>query len=64
MRLAVYNITGQKIKLLVNEEQAPNIYQVGWDGRDDYGRDAGSGVYFYELQTSRRSSTGRMVLLK
>ena len=64
VRLAVYNLAGQKIKLLVNEEQPPNNYQVGWDGRDDYGREAGSGVYFYELQTSKRSSTGRMVLVK
>ncbi len=53
-----------KIKLLVNEEQPPNNYQVGWNGTDDYGREAGSGVYFYELQTSKRSTTGRMVLVK
>ena len=64
VRLAVYNLAGQKIKLLVNEKQPPNNYQVRWDGTDDYGREAGSGVYFYELKTSKRSSTGRMVMVK
>jgi len=64
VRLAVYDIAGQKIRLLVDEVQLPASYLVSWDGTDADGRRTGSGVYFYELRTNKRSATGRMVMVK
>jgi M6 family metalloprotease-like protein len=64
VRLAVYNLAGQKIRQLVDEEQSPDKYLVSWDGTGAGGSRMGSGVYFYELRTSKRSATGRMLMVK
>lgn len=37
---------------------------VRWDGRDDQGRNAGSGVYHYRLLAGGRSASGKLVLVK
>ncbi|MBN1695399.1 glycoside hydrolase family 3 C-terminal domain-containing protein [candidate division WOR-3 bacterium] len=57
--LSIYNIYGQKLETLVNEElnAGEHIYQ--WD--------AGkypSGIYFYKLDTHKATSCGKMILLK
>ena len=62
--LEIYNILGQKVKTLVNQEKEPGYYVVSWDGRDESGLEASSGVYFYRLSTPDFTSTKRMVLLR
>jgi hypothetical protein len=63
--LRVYNVTGQLVRTLVNEERAPGtVHQVAWDGRNDAGQSVSSGVYFYKLVTSDATQTKKMVLLK
>lgn len=62
--LDVYNITGQKIKTLVNDQFKPGIHSVIWDGTAEDGHVITSGVYFYRLQTADRSETKKMVLIK
>jgi len=42
----------------------PGPYRARWDGPDGRGQPAGSGLYLYRLQTSERSFTRKMVLLK
>lgn len=37
---------GQEIRTLVNEEKPVGVYEVTWDGKDDYGHRVASGVYF------------------
>jgi len=39
-------------------------HQVIWNGTDDTGRDVASGVYVYRLQTSDRSISRKMVLMR
>ena len=43
---------------------AAGINTVRWDGRDDVGANAGSGVYHYRLQTETGSASGKMVMVK
>ena len=43
-------------------QEGPNT--VRWDGRDDQGRNAGSGVYQYRLLAGGRSGSGKLVLVK
>jgi hypothetical protein len=62
--LAVYNILGQKVRTLVDEDRAPGEYQVVWDGKDDDGKDVASGVYFYQLRVGNSSEPKKMLLLK
>ena len=63
--LDVFNIAGQRIRPLVDEGQhAAGIYTVEWDGRDQLGRQAGSGVYFYRLETVGFVKTRKMLLIQ
>ncbi len=62
--LQVYNILGQEVKTLVDEEQIPGHYFLSWDGRDSSGRELASGVYFYRMEAGDYKVTKKMVLLK
>jgi hypothetical protein len=62
--LKVYNILGQLVKILVDEDKHPGSYQVVWDGKDQNGEEVSSGIYFYKLKAKDYTETKKMVLLK
>ena len=57
--LKIYDLLGQEVAMLVNEEMNPGNYQVTWDA-------AGlpSGVYFYRLIAGSFAETKRLILLR
>jgi len=57
--LKVYDILGNKIKTLVNEEKSPGTYEIEFSNAS-----LSSGVYFYTLDVNGYSQTKSMVLLK
>jgi hypothetical protein len=64
--LKIYNAAGQLVRTLVDEEMAPRPegFSVNWDGTNNAGGPAASGVYFYQLTSKNFSQTKKMVLLK
>jgi hypothetical protein len=62
--LVIYNILGQKVRTLVDEEKLPGNYSIIWDGKDYSGKEVASGIYFYQLKTKDFSDTQKMVLLR
>ncbi|KPL03034.1 MAG: hypothetical protein AMJ90_04225 [candidate division Zixibacteria bacterium SM23_73_2] len=62
--LDIYNVLGQRVRTLVNENKLPGEYKVIWDGKDDSGEDVSSGVYFYRLRVEDGSEVKKMVLVK
>ena len=62
--LKIYNILGQKVRVLVDEEKRLGSYTVQWDGRDRNGRPVSSGIYFYKLDAGDFTEVKKMVLLK
>jgi len=64
VRLAIYSITGQLIKILVNREEEPGYRCIYWDGRDEKGREIPSGVYLYRLKTEKFETAKKMLILK
>jgi len=64
VRLAIYSVAGRLVRTLVDGEVGAGYSAVVWDGRDDRGREVGSGVYFCRMQAAGFSDTARMVLLK
>jgi len=62
--LKIYNILGQLVRTLVDEEKVPGNYKVIWDGKDNLGKEVGSGIYFYQLRTEEYTATKKMVLLR
>lgn len=65
-RLAVYDLSCQVIRVLVDGYQPPGRYAVVWDGRDGEDREVASGIYSYRLEAIRRGflETKRMLLLR
>jgi hypothetical protein len=62
--LRVYNALGQAVRTLVDAEQQPNYFRIAWDGRDDAGHQAASGIYYYRLTSGLFKSTKKMVVLR
>ena len=62
--LKIYNITGQLVKTLVNDNQTPGYYSANWDGKDGNGTKAASGIYIYRLQAGDYVNTRKMVIIK
>ncbi|HWR84296.1 MAG TPA: FlgD immunoglobulin-like domain containing protein [Candidatus Deferrimicrobium sp.] len=64
VQVIVYDVSGQQVKVLVNERQPAGRHTVTWDGTDAVGRRVASGVYFYRIQTEYFTSAKKMILLK
>ncbi len=64
VELSIYDALGQKVRTLVQAEQAPGQYRALWDGRTQNGELAASGAYFYRLQAGEHRETRRLVLLR
>jgi len=64
VQLAVYNIRGQLVHLLADEDLERGYHSVIWNGRDGNDKPVASGVYFYRLSTGKWSTTKKMLLLK
>jgi len=62
--LTVFNILGQRVKTIVDEDLQAGQYSRTWDGDDHQGHPAASGIYFYRLDAGEFSRSRKMVLLK
>ncbi len=62
--LQVYDLAGRQVRTLVGGELAATTHTVVWDGRDDTGRQAASGTYYYRLRSEGQELTRKMTLLK
>jgi len=62
--LRIYNIRGQLVRTLLDEEKQPGSYQVVWDGKNQQGSAVASGIYFYRIQAGSFTKTAKMSLLK
>ncbi|MFQ5770321.1 MAG: FlgD immunoglobulin-like domain containing protein, partial [bacterium] len=64
VQLSVYNILGQKVAILLNEQLLPGKYEVTWNARDQSGDMVPSGLYFYKMQAGAFREVGNMILVK
>ncbi|MDP8268816.1 MAG: choice-of-anchor J domain-containing protein [Candidatus Tenebribacter davisii] len=60
----IYNMRGQLVKTLVNNELENDYYEIVWNGRDNSNKSVASGVYFYKMKTQNYNSTKKMILMK
>jgi subtilisin family serine protease len=62
--LKVYDVSGRLVRGLVNGHRTAGLHRERWDGRDDTGRNAASGVYFARLAVGTESQLKQMLLLR
>lgn len=64
VELKIYNILGQVVRRLVDEEQAAGFYEKLWDGRDQSGKPVSTGIYLYRIRAGDFVQTKKMQLIK
>ena len=64
VRIEIFNIAGQSVRLLVDEVETPGYRLISWDGRDESGLNLRCGVYFYRMSTPEFQATRKMLLLR
>ncbi len=62
--LIIYNILGQRVKKIVNDDQEAGNHAVSWNGLDDNGIETASGIYFYKIVAGDFTKVNKMLLLK
>ncbi len=67
-RLEIFNVLGQLVRAYVGAHRDAPLpagwHEIRWDGRDNAGQPAASGVYFYRLQAGDFAETKRLVILR
>ena len=61
--LVIYNLKGQKVRTLINEQLPAGSYTIEWDGKNEKG-EISSGIYFYKLKAGDKTFTRKMLLIK
>jgi aminopeptidase N len=59
VQIKVYDVLGNEMATLVNEEKEPGTYEVNWDASN-----LSSGIYVYKMQAGSFFNTRKMILLK
>ncbi|MFC1475313.1 T9SS type A sorting domain-containing protein [Candidatus Zixiibacteriota bacterium] len=62
--ITVYNMVGQAVKKLICKTIPAGTHTVEWNGKDEFGNNVSTGIYFYKIVTEGYSETRKMILLK
>ncbi len=60
----LYNVRGELVKTLLDEQREAGQGQITWNGTDNSGNSVASGVYFYEVKHGSQSIVDKMTLLR
>lgn len=64
INISIYNLSGQKIKTLVNENKGAGYHTVKWDGKNESGNKVPTGIYFYNMKAGNFKATQKLTLIK
>ena len=65
VELIIYNLSGQRVRTLFRGERERGFYSMVWDGTDDTGTSAPSGLYLYQINSPNGLRvTRKMMYLK
>ena len=62
--IVIYDVSGRRVASLVDGPMEQGVHVVKWDGHDDSGRGAASGVYFVNMVAGSRAFSKRVSLVK
>jgi hypothetical protein len=62
--IAIYNVSGQRVKTLVNETREPGYYAATWNGQSETSQKASNGVYFCRMQAGEYTSVKKILLAR
>jgi tetratricopeptide (TPR) repeat protein len=62
--LEIFDITGRKVRTLLNKPKEAGTHQVIWNGQDDHGNSVASGLYVYRIQAGNFVQSKKMLFMK
>ncbi|MBC8415928.1 MAG: T9SS type A sorting domain-containing protein, partial [Candidatus Cloacimonetes bacterium] len=63
VELSIFNIKGQKIKTLAQNDFTKGSHSIIWNGDDESGNPVSSGVYLYKLSVNGKTEAVKKCLL-
>ena len=60
----IYNIKGEEITTLINEQRNAGDYQILWDGKDQLGKSMPTGIYICQIRSQSATENARMLLIR
>lgn len=64
VELIIYNILGQKVRTLGDEEETAGFKQIVWDGKNDQGQEVSSGIYFCVVSSGTFNKSIKMSVVR
>ncbi|MDP8321239.1 MAG: T9SS type A sorting domain-containing protein [Candidatus Stygibacter australis] len=62
--ISIFNIKGQRLRTFKIQNSSFKINQVVWDGTDEYGNRASTGVYLFRIKAGNNEQAGKILMLK
>ncbi len=64
VEISVYNLKGQKVQTLTNQQYSKGKYQIVWNGKNSLQQSVSSGIYFIRLKQNEKNQTRKVILVK
>ena len=64
VRLKVYSLTGELVRVLVDESRPIGYYEEPWDGRNSRGERCASGIYLIRLEGANYATIKKLAIVK
>ena len=64
VNISIYTSDGKLVRALKLGHQTVGIHQEHWDGKNAYGEQVASGIYFYTLRAGNYTATRKMTITK
>jgi len=61
--IAIYNVSGQRIKILVDGSKKPGYHTAVWNGQDETNQIVSSGVYFCQMKVGLYSAVKKIIMM-
>jgi uncharacterized protein (DUF362 family) len=64
VQIDLFNIRGQRVRILFHDEREPGDYRAVWDGRDQHGVAVASGLYLCRLRAAGHEARAKISLVR
>jgi hypothetical protein len=64
VRIEVFNLLGQRVVTLLDQDRMPGHYSISWDGINALGEESAPGIYFCRLSAAEDNQTRKMILIE
>ena len=62
--VVIYNMTGQVIRTLLDQQMAAGFHSTIWNGKDNLGKEVSSGAYIYQMKAGNFTEVRKLTLLR